>query len=89
MSGRHFQFERDEPKAAANFLKHGITFETASTVFRNPELLTVADLGDLLRHRHLPPELLNKAENDGDFLVALDGFRRASRRSDDDAVAVR
>jgi hypothetical protein len=39
-----FQFEWDEIKAAANALKHGVTFETASTVFRDPQLLTIADI---------------------------------------------
>jgi uncharacterized DUF497 family protein len=39
-----FQFEWDETKAAANALKHGVTFEVASTVFRDPQLLTVAFL---------------------------------------------
>ncbi len=41
---RQFQFEWDDMKAAANARKHGITFEVASTVFRDPQLLTVADL---------------------------------------------
>jgi uncharacterized protein len=31
-------------KAAANARKHGVTFEVASTVFRDPQILTVADL---------------------------------------------
>jgi len=39
-----FRFEWDEIKAAANARKHGVTFEVASTVFRDPQLLTVADL---------------------------------------------
>ncbi len=30
------QFSWDPPKAAANLLKHGVPFEEATTVFRNP-----------------------------------------------------
>jgi len=41
---RQYQFEWDEIKAAANMLKHGVSFELASTVFADPGLLTVADL---------------------------------------------
>ena len=29
-------FEWDEPKAAANFRKHGVTFEECVSVFENP-----------------------------------------------------
>jgi hypothetical protein len=41
---RPYQFEWDEAKAAANEQKHGVTFELASSVFYDPNLLTVADL---------------------------------------------
>jgi uncharacterized DUF497 family protein len=41
---KQIQFEWDEIKAAANVRKHGVTFETASTVFLDPQLLTTADL---------------------------------------------
>lgn len=44
MNGRPFQFEWDEAKADGNVRKHGITFELASTVFFDPNLLTVADV---------------------------------------------
>jgi uncharacterized protein len=44
LNDRQFQFEWDEIKAAANARKHGVSFELASTVFRDPRLLTVADL---------------------------------------------
>jgi uncharacterized DUF497 family protein len=44
VSGRQFQFEWDEDKAAANLRKHGVSFELASSVFNDPRLLTVADL---------------------------------------------
>jgi uncharacterized DUF497 family protein len=41
---RQFQFEWDDVKAADNMRKHGVSFEFACTVFRDPRLLTVADL---------------------------------------------
>jgi len=41
---RPFQFEWDEVKADANLRKHGITFELASTIFFDPNLLTAADV---------------------------------------------
>ena len=33
----------DERKAKANFAKHGVTFETATQVFDDPMLVSVAD----------------------------------------------
>ena len=47
MSVRPFQFEWGEDKAETNFRKHGVTFELASTVFHDPQLLTVADFGHI------------------------------------------
>ena len=44
MDDRLFQFEWDEFKAAANLRKHGVSFDLACTVFRDPRVLTVADL---------------------------------------------
>jgi uncharacterized protein len=44
LNDRQFQFEWDEGKAAANIRKHGVSFELASTVFKDPRLLTAADL---------------------------------------------
>ena len=44
MDERAFQFDWDEVKAEDNARKHGVTFELASTVFQDPDLLTVADL---------------------------------------------
>lgn len=37
------RFEWDPRKAAANFKKHGITFEEASTVFCDPLSFTITD----------------------------------------------
>lgn len=39
-----FQFEWDATKTEADARKHGITFELASSIFHDPNLLTVADL---------------------------------------------
>jgi hypothetical protein len=39
-----FQFDWDENKAAANLRKHGVSFEIASTVLKDPRILTVADV---------------------------------------------
>jgi uncharacterized DUF497 family protein len=36
-------FEWDEEKAAANLKKHGVSFEEAKTVFRDPMYLIFAD----------------------------------------------
>jgi uncharacterized DUF497 family protein len=44
LNEKQVQFEWDEIKAADNARKHGVTFEVASTVFRDPQLLTTADL---------------------------------------------
>src|SRR5258708_34920219 len=41
---RPFQFEWDEAKADANASKHGVSFELASTIFFDPNLITVADV---------------------------------------------
>ena len=45
MHEREFHFEWDDVKAATNVRKHGVSFELARTVFNDPLLLTVADLG--------------------------------------------
>jgi uncharacterized DUF497 family protein len=37
---RHFQFEWDEPKAATNVRKHGVSFELALTIFGDPRILS-------------------------------------------------
>lgn len=38
------RFEWDENKAESNFLKHGIQFEEAVTVFADPYLMFTGDL---------------------------------------------
>jgi uncharacterized DUF497 family protein len=44
LNEKQILFDWDENKAAANERKHGVTFEVASTVFRDPQLLTTSDL---------------------------------------------
>lgn len=43
MNDHQFQFEWDEAKAEANFRKHGVSFELASSIFADPQILTLAD----------------------------------------------
>lgn len=38
------RFEWDDKKASTNFKKHGVSFDEAQTVFRDPLLLTFPDL---------------------------------------------
>jgi uncharacterized protein len=44
LNERQYQFEWDDTKAAANVRKHHVSFELAATIFRDPRLLTVADI---------------------------------------------
>jgi len=39
----HYDFEWDPKKARSNFRKHGISFERATTIFRDPNLLSIPD----------------------------------------------
>ena len=43
MDEHQFQFEWDEAKAATNLLKHGVSFDLASSIFGDPRILTLAD----------------------------------------------
>ncbi len=43
MNEHQFQFEWNEGKAVANLLKHGVSFELASSIFSDPRILTLAD----------------------------------------------
>ena len=44
MDEQHFQFDWNEAKAAINSHKHGVSFELASSVFNDPQILTVPDI---------------------------------------------
>ena len=39
----HYDFEWDIRKAKSNVRKHNITFERATTIFRDPNLLSIPD----------------------------------------------
>jgi hypothetical protein len=39
-----YQFEWDDEKAARNSSKHGVSFELATTIFQDPNILTLADI---------------------------------------------
>jgi uncharacterized DUF497 family protein len=41
--GFHYQFEWDPKKARANLRKHEVSFEQATTVFKDPLTLTIYD----------------------------------------------
>jgi len=62
------RFEWDKKKAESNFLKHGITFEEAVTVFADPYLLFTED------HQHSDYEerewAIGESEN-GSVLVVV------------------
>jgi len=38
-----YNFEWDPAKAISNRAKHGVSFEQAATIFRDPQLISVAD----------------------------------------------
>ena len=43
MAGFAYEFEWDPLKADTNFAKHGVSFERAAEVFRDPLALTIPD----------------------------------------------
>ena len=44
MNQQQFQFDWDEVKASSNLQKHGVSFETAATIFYDPRILTIPDM---------------------------------------------
>ena len=38
-----YDFEWDSKKAKSNFHKHGVSFERAATIFRDPNILSIRD----------------------------------------------
>lgn len=70
-----YNFEWDPAKAKANLKKHGVSFETAVTVFRDPQALTVFDEEhDEYEDRWIT---LGNAEQEG-LLVVIHTFREAT-----------
>lgn len=68
----HYHFEWDPAKAAGNRGKHGITFEQAATVFKDPLAMSIPD------ETHIETEerwvTLGQAEN-GKLLVVVHTYR--------------
>lgn len=44
MKEAQYQFDWDEAKGASNLHKHGVSLEFASSIFKDPRILTIADL---------------------------------------------
>ncbi|CAN5710319.1 hypothetical protein BH24CHL8_BH24CHL8_10480 [soil metagenome] len=59
------EFDRDQEKAAANELKHGVTCEEASTVFGDPLAATIPD-----------PD--HSAEEEREITLGFSGIERPS-----------
>ena len=70
-------FEWDADKAAANAIKHGVTFEEAVTVFLDLDYLLVQDAGEA--GRFLAIGLSSQARERGEKIRIISA-RRASRR---------
>ncbi len=73
--GFHYHFEWDPNKAVANHRKHGVAFEQAATVFRDPLAVSIYD------EAHAEQEerwvTLGQAEN-GALLVVIHTYRAMS-----------
>jgi uncharacterized DUF497 family protein len=74
----------DPAKAAANLAKHGVSFEEAATVFRDPLLLVMPDLAHsqeeerwIALGRSVQELLLVVVHTDDDFTVRLISARTA------------
>ena len=39
----NFEFEWDDEKADANWIKHGVTFKEAATIFNDTLMMTIPD----------------------------------------------
>ena len=80
------EFEWDDRKAAANLNKHGVSFEEASTVFRDPLAATGADPDHSLGEQHWVTfgvsdrgRLLVVAHVEGDDCLRIISARRATK----------
>jgi uncharacterized DUF497 family protein len=51
LNERQFQFEWDEVKASFNVQKHGVSFETAATIFYDPRIPLRANMSETLLDR--------------------------------------
>ena len=73
-----YNFEWDPAKAASNRSKHGISFEQAATIFRDPQQISVAD------DEHSDDEerwATIGFDSQGTLLVVIHTYREDSRNS--------
>ena len=73
-----YAFEWDPAKAAENFAKHGVAFETAATVLRDPLALSVYDSAHSEAEERWAS--VGRAE-DGKLLVVIHTFEETSATS--------
>ena len=85
-----YEFEWDPAKASANFTKHGVDFERAAEVFRDPLALSIPDdvhsvtearwitMGKETHGQYVL--VVHTFEALGDHLDAFESFRRGGRR---------
>ncbi len=86
------RFEWDEDKAASNFLKHGVTFEEACTVFADPLAVIFEDEEHsveetreiLIGHSGMNHLVLVSFTERGEDLVRIISARKASKREKKD-----
>lgn len=87
-----YNFEWDPAKAAANYRKHGVTFEHAAAVFRDPMALSLFEqeesdqqedrwitLGMATHQHYLVVVHTYKAQNDTSVTIRMISARRATR----------
>jgi hypothetical protein len=67
----NFEFEWDHRKAAANLLKHGVSFEVACDAFKDPFAMEWEDV----RHDDAEPRFILLAEVRGRILVVVYTWR--------------
>jgi uncharacterized protein len=74
----------DPAKAAANWVKHGVSFDEAATVFRDPLLLVIPDVAHsqeeerwIALGRSIHQLLLTVIHTDNDFTIRLISARMA------------
>lgn len=79
-----YNFEWDPAKARGNLRKHGVSFELASEVFRDPMALTIYDEDDSSREEDRWVTL--GQVNGQHYLVVVHTYRQQQA---DDAVVIR
>jgi len=92
----HYHFEWDPHKAVANHRKHGVAFEQAATVFRDPLAVSICDeehseheerwvtLGQAENGALLVVVHTYRATSETEALIRIISVRRATKREQDD-----